>query len=286
MGGEAGRKPAVDPNPWDRYFYKEKVDSTNRLAADLIRSGTGRGIVMAGMQTQGRGRTNKSWYSPRGENIYITFFSGVSGVDRISTLSQAAALAVYETAETFVKNSDIKIKWPNDVLINGKKTAGILGETVSHAGSHYYIIGIGLNLETPDKSRFEYNWMPTSFCEESGEPVIKEDVLRELVHRMDNHILRKSDTIRADTILTDTIRADMIRTDMIRTDITHLKYLTKVKWLEGRRVKISLEQDSGGLCTVAGFSEDGTAIKVRYVHGPNSGKTFKLLSCSIEEIYG
>lgn len=149
-------------------FY-EKVDSTNIKAKELARNGCKPGtVVLAEEQSTGRGRMGRNWYSPRGTGlwfsivIYPEILPGKSPFLTILT-----SLAVFESLQAIEQDltsktridsggiqnnkmnreeSALSIKWPNDILLNGKKVAGILSETsVSHR-IKYAVIGIGINV--------------------------------------------------------------------------------------------------------------------------------------------
>lgn len=126
----------------------EEVDSTNSYAKKLAEQGEPEGtLVVAERQTAGRGRRGRSWESPRGVNVFMTLLlrpklhpSRVSGITLLAAL--AIARAVDETASL-----EVEIKWPNDVLVAGKKICGILTEMSSEENFiHYAVVGIGINV--------------------------------------------------------------------------------------------------------------------------------------------
>lgn len=127
----------------------DSVDSTNRYLKDLT---TGENIVLccAEMQTQGRGRFQRTWFSPKAENIYCSLrwhFPHPSNA--LATLSLVISLAILQTLKSLAIAQDISIKWPNDLLWQDKKLCGILVETMQHpVAGIYVIIGIGLNVNS------------------------------------------------------------------------------------------------------------------------------------------
>lgn len=132
-------------------FYDE-TDSTNNQAKRLINDGEkGTLLVCAGRQTAGRGRQGKSFYSPEGTGIYMSLvIHPGSSLQNAVTATTAAAVAVCRAIE---KITDItpKIKWVNDVYVNGRKVCGILTEAVTDFESgtvSSVIIGIGVNITT------------------------------------------------------------------------------------------------------------------------------------------
>ncbi|WP_434063230.1 biotin--[acetyl-CoA-carboxylase] ligase [Gemmobacter denitrificans] len=124
------------------------VDSTNAYASSLAPGLTGPAWVIAGEQTAGRGRRGRGWSSPRG-NFYGSLVMQPDGApDRAALRSFIAALALHQTcvALTGLPQS-FTLKWPNDVLLNGGKLAGILLESAGQGGRiGHLVIGIGVNL--------------------------------------------------------------------------------------------------------------------------------------------
>jgi len=126
----------------------EQVDSTNRLAMTEAQAGAGRGYVIAAeQQSAGRGRRGRTWISPFARNIYCSViweFDG--GAAALEGLSLAVGVAVTK-AMAAIGVSDAGLKWPNDVVWNGRKLAGILIEmTGDAAGRCQVIVGIGINV--------------------------------------------------------------------------------------------------------------------------------------------
>ena len=154
------------------HFF-DSIDSTNAKAFELARAGAPEGaVVIAETQTKGKGRIGRKWESPAGTNLYISIIlrpkvapHGAAG------LTFVAAVAVAEA----VSASGVKpaVKWPNDILIGGRKTAGILLEMDSEPDRvNFVIAGIGVNLNMKKES-FPENIrdIATSLAEETGSPV-------------------------------------------------------------------------------------------------------------------
>ena len=135
-------------------WHHDQIGSTNDEARRLALEGAPHGTVIhADEQTAGRGRMSHTWFSPPG-NLYLSIVlrTGVPAA-RSSELSFLAALAVADTVETLLpRQIRAMLKWPNDVLVNGAKIAGILLEQVDDAT----IMGIGLNvLEAPSNAAYK-----------------------------------------------------------------------------------------------------------------------------------
>lgn len=127
------------------------TDSTNAEAMRRIRGGAGRCLIMAEHQSGGRGRRGRAWVSPLGHNIYLSMvWPFERGVTALEGLSLVCGLAVAEAARRYSRRDDITLKWPNDVLLNGRKLAGILLEVQGDInGPCHMVIGVGVNTLLP-----------------------------------------------------------------------------------------------------------------------------------------
>jgi BirA family biotin operon repressor/biotin-[acetyl-CoA-carboxylase] ligase len=129
----------------------EILDSTNEEARRLARAGErGPLWIVAREQNAGRGRRGRSWVSQRG-NLFASLLTRAPA-HCAAQLAFAAGLAVGETVAGFAPSAETSLKWPNDVLLDGKKVAGILLEGL---GGDALAIGIGINLShCPDETEF------------------------------------------------------------------------------------------------------------------------------------
>ncbi len=129
-------------------FYPT-VDSTNLQAKLAAENGAAEGtLVVADMQTTGRGRLGRSWSSPSGKNVYFTLILRPEFMpDKASMLTLVMALAASEgIRETCGLRAEIK--WPNDLVLDGRKVCGMLTEmSVEREYIHYVVIGVGINVE-------------------------------------------------------------------------------------------------------------------------------------------
>jgi BirA family transcriptional regulator, biotin operon repressor / biotin---[acetyl-CoA-carboxylase] ligase len=161
------------------------VDSTNRLALELAKKGAAEGtVVLAERQTAGRGRLQRIWHSPAGCNLYLSIIlrPAVAPQD----LAQITLLAGVAAAETIaaVCPEGVGIKWPNDLLIRGRKVCGILTEMRTDAGKHALIVGIGLNVNiSREDFSPELRESATSLREETGREVSRTDMTVALCER-------------------------------------------------------------------------------------------------------
>jgi BirA family transcriptional regulator, biotin operon repressor / biotin---[acetyl-CoA-carboxylase] ligase len=127
------------------------IDSTNIYAARLAREGAREGtVVIADCQSGGKGRLGRSWISPPGVNLYLSAI--LRPPVPAATVPQLNLLAAVAVADTIVQVCGLTpaIKWPNDVLVGGKKVCGILAEMQTETGAlRAVVLGIGVNLNAP-----------------------------------------------------------------------------------------------------------------------------------------
>ena len=165
--------------------WHDKIDSTNRVAADRAREGAAHGTaIVAEGQTAGRGRLGRAFYSPLHQSLYVSFVLRPEIDTRAApTTILAAAVAVAETvAEELGDPERVEIKWPNDVLVDGRKTSGILMEMASEATRvRHLVLGIGVNLNV-DPAVFpeEFRATATSVGAAAGRPIDRIDFARRL----------------------------------------------------------------------------------------------------------
>jgi BirA family biotin operon repressor/biotin-[acetyl-CoA-carboxylase] ligase len=128
-------------------LHLASAGSTNDVALERARAGAAPGlVVIADEQTRGRGRLGRSWHSPAAGNLYLSaLVPPPASPAQAPSLTLAAGLAVKETLNA--AGCAASIKWPNDVLVSGKKVAGILTETATRgARLEAVVIGIGVNV--------------------------------------------------------------------------------------------------------------------------------------------
>lgn len=154
---------------WEKVQCFETVDSTNLIVKDWARQGAEEGrCAVAEAQTAGRGRRGRSWISPPGENLYFSILLRPQAeASHVAMITLLMAIAVTQGVREL--HLDAKIKWPNDVVINGKKICGILTEMYqSAAGSFFLVIGTGINVnqkEFPEEVKkqlvlWRWSWEP------------------------------------------------------------------------------------------------------------------------------
>jgi BirA family biotin operon repressor/biotin-[acetyl-CoA-carboxylase] ligase len=138
------RTPVL-PDGWTLVAL-ESVGSTNDQAARLAETGAPEGtVVWSRQQTGGRGRRGRHWASPIGNLYTSTVLRPACSAPRAAELGFVAALAV---ADIVPAGRDVRVKWPNDVLVDGGKIAGILPESAigQHGEVEHVVMGIGVNV--------------------------------------------------------------------------------------------------------------------------------------------
>ncbi|OGL20091.1 MAG: biotin--[acetyl-CoA-carboxylase] ligase [Candidatus Rokubacteria bacterium RIFCSPLOWO2_12_FULL_69_21] len=137
------------------YLFGE-VPSTNDALRHLAKAGAREGTtVLAESQTAGRGRLGKSWFSPFGVNLYASvLFRPAIGPKDAPVFSFIAGLAVADAVRSV--GVPAAIKWPNDILVNRKKVAGVLAELATSGDRlDYLILGVGVNLNVESRALHE-----------------------------------------------------------------------------------------------------------------------------------
>lgn len=132
----------------------QEVTSTNDVAYKMALKGAQEGVVViAESQTCGRGRMKRPWVSPRGKNLYLSLILRPQIPPQVvPTLTYMGAVS---TAEALVKSYSLKVdlKWPNDILVNGKKLAGLLNEVKAETDRvDFVVLGFGVNLNMGEES--------------------------------------------------------------------------------------------------------------------------------------
>ncbi|AMV71681.1 biotin--[acetyl-CoA-carboxylase] ligase [Desulfuromonas carbonis] len=165
-----------------------RTDSTNQRATELAEAGAVEGtVVIAEEQSLGKGRLGRRWASPPGVNLYLSVLLRPPilpwDAPQLTFLS-AVAVARAIAAEPGMAP---EVKWPNDLLLGGRKVAGLLNEMRAETeGIHHVVLGIGVNLNmTADQFPADLRYPATSLCLESGRPVCRSAFARRLLEHLD-----------------------------------------------------------------------------------------------------
>lgn len=168
------------------------IDSTNNYAKEMIaQDGLGqsrvpsRFAVVADVQSAGRGRYGKEFYSPAGCGVYLSYaFECNYALEDMQKITVVAASLVHQILRTHC-DKDLNIKWVNDLLIGTRKVAGILTERVDKPGTDFYyiIIGVGVNV-LPTNVPPELSDIITTVCE-GTDPALIKTITNELIDAFD-----------------------------------------------------------------------------------------------------
>jgi BirA family biotin operon repressor/biotin-[acetyl-CoA-carboxylase] ligase len=175
-------------------IFLPQVESTNSYATALLKNvnlseGT---VIYTTDQTKGRGQRGNSWISGPGLNLAVSYVLRPTflPIDKLFYMYIISALAVHDVMAEILNSSqfDIKIKWPNDILVNSKKIAGILNENIlNNAIASATVVGIGLNINQED---FEGIDNATSLRSLSGRTFDTDSVLKTLHKHLENYYLK------------------------------------------------------------------------------------------------
>lgn len=193
--------------------------STNDDARHGARNGAPSGACwLADQQTGGRGRQGRAWHSPPGENVYLSLLLRLSlAPEALAPLSLVAGLAVADAVERHLDAGRAKLKWPNDLLVDGRKLAGILVETTLRGEEAVVVIGVGINVLTLDFGPGPFRRPPTSLALEGARPA-RETVAAELLAALG----RRVETYRRDgwssALAGDLDALDALRGERVRLD--------------------------------------------------------------------
>ncbi len=178
-----------------RIFHFFRTDSTNRVALELGHAGEPEGaVVLAEEQTAGRGRGGRAWHSERATGIYVTLLLRPKLAPvQAPLLTMMAGLSAHSAVQALT-GLEVDLKWPNDLLVRGRKLGGILTEMHAEPGQiRFVIVGIGLNVNQ-EKFPGELANLATSLRAETGKPQSRMELLVRLLHEFEsdyNRFLRE-----------------------------------------------------------------------------------------------
>ncbi|KMJ60495.1 biotin--acetyl-CoA-carboxylase ligase [Bacillus sp. LL01] len=167
-----------------KIHFEESVTSTQKIAHQLAYDGAPEGtLVVSEEQTSGRGRLSRSWYSPKHTGVWMSLILRPNlPPAKAPQLTLLAAVAITQAIEE-VTGLRPDIKWPNDILINKKKTVGILTEMQAEADKiNSVIIGVGINVnQAIEHFPEELHSIATSLSIELGEPVNRAELIQTIL---------------------------------------------------------------------------------------------------------
>jgi BirA family transcriptional regulator, biotin operon repressor / biotin---[acetyl-CoA-carboxylase] ligase len=170
-----------------KLYYFPEIGSTNDEAYRLGLEGAPEGVVvLADMQTKGKGRMQRVWHSPAGANIYTSIILRPR-IKPATTpqISLVAGVAVAELLDQYCPKQ-VELKWPNDVLAKGKKVCGILAQMKTAADQvDFVVVGIGINVNIrQDQFPADIYDIATSLSIENGREIVREDLIISLYENL------------------------------------------------------------------------------------------------------
>ena len=152
--------------------HYESVHSTMDTLKELFNYNKNKLFIIADKQVEGKGRRGSFWHSPKG-NVYFSFsLEMLIDIKDHFIINAAVALTIAKTIDS-ICNVISNIKWPNDILVNGKKISGLMTEIIKQNDTDYILIGVGINVDSsPIISKY-----PTTFTKEINSSFEKNNII-------------------------------------------------------------------------------------------------------------
>ena len=213
----------------------DETDSTNNYAKKLTASEAPNGtVVIADMQTAGKGRLGRSFISPEGKGLYMSVILHPEfSINTAPLITSAAAVATAEAIESLCK-TDVRIKWVNDLYINGKKIVGILTEAsvdMEMRALDIAVIGIGINVLSARAS---------SIQDETGVALNRNDLCAAVINYLDAHLIK----IESREYLREYRRRELLTGNMITAKVGSETLKGKAVGID-RNANLMIETENG-----------------------------------------
>ncbi len=171
----------------------DTLDSTNEEAKRLARAGGSHGaVIWAKKQTEGKGRMGRNWLSAEGNLFVSVLLQPQKPLPELSQLSFVAALSALEAVSPLLsKASELQTKWPNDILLSGRKLGGILLESFRTEGSDqpWVVVGVGINVDScPPRTEFPATCLKDAGVELVSAKIILSRFIHHFIERYDQWI--------------------------------------------------------------------------------------------------
>ncbi|MBR4361700.1 MAG: biotin--[Ruminococcus sp.] len=228
-----------------RIIVLDEVDSTNNYAKALTTSDAVNGaVVIADRQTAGKGRMGRSFISPSGKGLYMSVVLHPEfSMNTAPLITSAAAVATAEAIESLCK-ADVKIKWVNDLYINGRKIVGILTEAsvdMEMRSLDIAVIGIGINVRrVGDSFDEELAARATSIEDETGIALDRNELCAAVINHLDAYLGK----IENREYLREYRRREMLTGNMITANVGNETITGKAVGID-RNANLMVEMENG-----------------------------------------
>lgn len=179
-------------------IYLDSCDSTNRQCMQQGRDGL---LVISEHQSEGRGRRGRHWHSPQRKNLYCSIGLRKSlAAEYLGLISLLIGVSIAEVLHQ-AGYKELSLKWPNDILMGGKKLGGILIETRANAANDFYLVtGIGLNLSLTDEELEQIDQPATALNQMQTLNCDAQQLVTELISRV-VHSIREFEPSQSNALL-------------------------------------------------------------------------------------
>jgi BirA family biotin operon repressor/biotin-[acetyl-CoA-carboxylase] ligase len=222
----------------------DSVDSTNDIAKRLVGKSDKEGtVILANSQTQGKGRRGRTWHSEENVGVYLSTLLKTSlPPEQISQITLVAGVALVQAINEFSRVRAY-LKWPNDILLNGKKVAGILTEYCQKKVHSEVILGIGINV---NHARFPVplQHIATSMAMENGEIFERLPLITFLLNHLDQEYRSFLNKGLSPTVTRWNLNSEMFGKRISLTKGTQTFFGTAMK-LDKKRGHLVILTDSG-----------------------------------------
>ncbi|NTV27824.1 MAG: biotin--[acetyl-CoA-carboxylase] ligase [Methanothrix sp.] len=158
----------------------QEISSTNELAKEVARNSENGTVILAMIQTEGRGRLSRPWASPPGGIWMSLILKPKMPLSQVHQINMAVSVAVSKSIQNLY-GLDAGIKWPNDILINERKVCGILMEVSAQVDRlDYAVVGLGINANV-DVSGFPEEWKSTSIGHQLGGVISRAELIQKIL---------------------------------------------------------------------------------------------------------
>ncbi|MCQ2489964.1 MAG: biotin--[acetyl-CoA-carboxylase] ligase [Ruminococcus sp.] len=228
-----------------RIIVLDETDSTNNYAKGAIENGTENGtVIVADRQTAGKGRMGRSFISPSGTGLYMSVILRPEfSIQTAPLITSAVAVAAAEAIESLCK-ADVRIKWVNDLYLNGKKIAGILTEAsvnMEMRALDIAVIGIGINVRSiGDRFDEELRQRASSIQDECGAVLDRNALCAAVINHLDVHLSK----IENREYLREYRRRELLTGNLITANVGSETFVGKAVGID-RNANLMIETENG-----------------------------------------